>query len=194
MLDRRKSRHRITLGADKAYDVEAFVSDLRARSVTPHITVNGAVSKHGIVRTTAIDARTTRHPGYAVSQRCRKRIEEVFAWTKTIAGLRKTRHRGARPGAMVVHLRRHRLQPDPIAEALRVSGGEDGLIEDRVQAALPCAPSARLGPESPARQKTLPTAFLQQPARTTPKAGMGCCKWYVRCVLSRCSIGTSGAS
>jgi transposase len=94
MLDRRKSRHWITLGADKAYDVEAFVSDLRARSVTPHITVNGAVSKHGVVRTTAIDARTTRHPGYAVSQRCRKRIEEVFGWVKAQAGLAKIKLRG----------------------------------------------------------------------------------------------------
>ena len=98
MLDRRQGphtgRHRITLGADKAYDVEAFVRDLRARTVTPHIAINGAVSKTGKVRKTAIDGRTTRHVGYAISQRCRKRIEEVFGWIKTQAGLRKVKLRG----------------------------------------------------------------------------------------------------
>ncbi|AOO84129.1 IS5 family transposase [Bosea vaviloviae] len=93
MLDRRESRHRITLGADKAYDVEAFVGDLRARQVTPHIAINGAVSKTGKVRKTAIDGRITRHPGYAISQRCRKRIEEVFGWIKTQAGLAKVKVR-----------------------------------------------------------------------------------------------------
>ena len=94
MLDRRPGRRRITLGADKAYDVEAFVRGLRERRVTPHIAVNGAVSKHGVVRKTAVGRRTTRHPGYAVSQRCRKRIEEVFGWIKTQAGLAKTKLRG----------------------------------------------------------------------------------------------------
>jgi len=54
--------------------------------VTPHIAVNGAVSKRGKVRKTAIDRRTTRHPGYAVSQRIRKRVEEVFGWVKSQAG------------------------------------------------------------------------------------------------------------
>jgi transposase len=93
MLDRRKGRHRITLGADKAYDVAAFVGDLRARTVTPHITINGAVSKTGKVRKTAIDGRTTRHPGYAISLRCRKRIEEVFGWIKAQAGLAKVKVR-----------------------------------------------------------------------------------------------------
>lgn len=94
MLDRRKSRRRITLGADKAFDVEAFVGDLRGRHVTPHIAVNGAVSKTGKTRKTAVSRRTTRHPGYAVSQRCRKRIEEVFGWIKAQAGLAKTKLRG----------------------------------------------------------------------------------------------------
>jgi transposase len=98
MLDRRKSRRRITLGADKAYDVEAFVGEVRARRVTPHIAVNGAVSKTGVVRKTAIGGRTTRHAGYAVSQRCRKRIEEVFGWVKAQAGLAKVKLRG-RPKA-----------------------------------------------------------------------------------------------
>ena len=94
MLDRRKGRRRITLGADKAYDVSAFVTDLRARKVTPHIAVDGHVTKTGKRRKTRIDGRTTRHPGYAASQRVRKRIEEGFGWIKSAAGLAKTRHRG----------------------------------------------------------------------------------------------------
>jgi transposase len=94
MLDRRNRHGRITLAADKAYDVTAFVEDLRKRLVTPHIAINGAVSKLGTVRKTAIDERTTRHEGYGVSQRCRKRIEEVFGWIKAQAGLAKVKLRG----------------------------------------------------------------------------------------------------
>ena len=62
--------------------------------MTPHLAVNGAVSKLGTIRKTAIDQRTTRHEGYGVSQRCRKRIEEVFGWIKTQAGLAKVKVRG----------------------------------------------------------------------------------------------------
>ena len=86
MLDRRKRGGRITLGADKAYDVTDFVGELRARQVTPHIAINEVVSKLGKVRKTAIDGRTTRHPGYAISQCIRKRVEEVFGWIKAQAG------------------------------------------------------------------------------------------------------------
>lgn len=86
MLDRRGSKRRVTLGADKAYDVAGFVGDLRARKVTPHIAVNGAVSKLGNVRKTAIDARTLRHAGYTASQRCRKRIEKSSAGSRSPAG------------------------------------------------------------------------------------------------------------
>ena len=93
MLDRRPRRHRITLGADKLFDVEAFVGDLRARQVTPHIAINGAVSKTGKVRKTALDGRTTRHAGYAISLRARKRIEEVFGWIKAQTGLAKVKVR-----------------------------------------------------------------------------------------------------
>jgi transposase len=89
MLSRQGGRHRATLGADKAYDVAGFVADLRALNVTPHVAQNPTG------RRSAIDARTTRHPGYAVSQRLRKRIEESFGWIKTVGGLRKTRHRGS---------------------------------------------------------------------------------------------------
>ncbi len=103
LLDQRSraSRHRtrrITLGADKAYDVKAFIGDLRQRKVTPHIAIDGHVrataSGAGKPRSTAIDARTTRHAGYAISQRCRKRIEEIFGWIKTSAGLGRVKVRG----------------------------------------------------------------------------------------------------
>jgi transposase len=94
MLDRRKAKRRITLGADKAYDVTGFIGDLRARKVTPHIAVNGTVSKLGKTRKTAMDGRTRRHAGYDVSQRIRKRIEEVFGWIKKPGGLTKAKVRG----------------------------------------------------------------------------------------------------
>lgn len=78
----------ITLGADKGYDASDFVMELRQKAVTPHVAQN----RSG--RRSAIDGRTTRHSGYGVSQRIRKRIEEAFGWAKTVAGLRKLRHRG----------------------------------------------------------------------------------------------------
>lgn len=87
-------RRRLTLAADKAYDVLAFVGVLRDRIVTPHIARNDHVTKTGKRRKSAIDGRTLRHAGYAISQCCRKRIEEVFGWTKAQAGLAKTRFRG----------------------------------------------------------------------------------------------------
>ena len=80
---------RVTLGGDKNYDTQDFVSKLREAAVTPHVAQN----QHAR-RTSAIDGRTTRHEGYAISQRKRKRVEEIFGWIKTVAGLRKTRHRG----------------------------------------------------------------------------------------------------
>lgn len=63
--------------------------------MTPHIAINGALSKTGKVRKTAIDGRTTRHPGYAISLRCRKRIEEAFGWIRAQAGLRKVKGRSS---------------------------------------------------------------------------------------------------
>jgi transposase len=78
--------HQLTVGADKAYDVSAFVADLRQRCVTPHVAQKA--------KTSAIDGRTTRHAGYAVSQRKRKLVEEAFAWAKTIAGCAKVKVRG----------------------------------------------------------------------------------------------------
>ncbi len=78
----------ITLGADKAYDAEDFVNELRSMKVTPHVAQNTSG------RSSAIDGRTTRHGGYAVSQRIRKRIEEAFGWIKTVAGQKKASFRG----------------------------------------------------------------------------------------------------
>lgn len=87
MIEPRADRPgRITLGADKGYDAEDFVNELRTMNVAPHVASKAKGS--------AIDGRTTRHAGYKVSQVIRKRIEEVFSWTKSAAGFRKTRHRG----------------------------------------------------------------------------------------------------
>lgn len=78
----------ITLGADKGYDTEDFVNELRSMNATPHVAQNTSG------RSSAIDGRTTRHAGYAVSQRIRKRIEEAFGWIKTVAGQDRTKFRG----------------------------------------------------------------------------------------------------
>jgi transposase len=89
MLDRRPTPQRHgTLGADKAYDTQDFVADCRSRHITPHVTQNTTG------RRSAIDGRTTRHPGYTISQRIRKRVEEIFGWTKTVGGGRKLRYIG----------------------------------------------------------------------------------------------------
>lgn len=79
-----------TLGADKGYDTAGFVAALRAEQITPHVAQNTTN------RRSAIDGRTTHHPGYAVSQQKRKRVEEIFGWTKTVGLFRQTRHRGVR--------------------------------------------------------------------------------------------------
>jgi IS5 family transposase len=89
MVERVEGTERITVAADKAYDTKDFVSEMRGMNVTPHVSQN--TKRPG---GSAIDGRTTRHEGYQVSQRKRKRIEEVFGWIKTVGTLRKTRHRG----------------------------------------------------------------------------------------------------
>jgi len=88
MVDEMDDAHRITLGADKAYDTVDFVAEMRRLGVTPHVTQNDKG------RRSAIDRRTTRHAGYKISQRVRKRIEEVFGWVKGPGGQRKTHFRG----------------------------------------------------------------------------------------------------
>lgn len=90
LLDQATARgfHPKTLGADKNYDTRNCVADMRARGVTPHVAQNTTR------RRSAIDGRTTHHPGYAISQRLRKRIEEVWGWAKSVGGLRRSRLRG----------------------------------------------------------------------------------------------------
>ena len=98
MLDALGGAHPITVAGDKGYDTRAFVAECRERNVTPHVAQNVHAR-----RSSAIDARTTRHPGYVVSQRIRKRVEEVFGWAKTIGGLRKTRFRGIERTQLAAH-------------------------------------------------------------------------------------------
>ena len=87
MIEPRADRPaRITLGADKGYDAEDFVNELRSMNVAPHVAAK--------VRGSAVDGRTTRHAGYTASQIVRKRIEEAFGWAKGAAGFARTRHRG----------------------------------------------------------------------------------------------------
>ena len=85
---------RATLGADRAYDTRDFVAGCRQRGVTPH------VAQHTRGRRSAIDGRTTRHAGYTVSQRLRKKVEECFGWKKTVGGLRKLRYVGRARNAL----------------------------------------------------------------------------------------------
>ena len=80
------STRRLTLGADKGYDAGGFISDLRQACVTPHVAQKARYS--------AIDGRTTRHEGYALSQKHRKKIEEAFGWAKTVGGMAQTMYRG----------------------------------------------------------------------------------------------------
>lgn len=89
MAERLEGTQRVTVAADKGYDTKDFVKEMRGLNVTPHVSQN-----HKRAGGSAIDRRTTRHAGYQISERKRKRIEEVFGWMKTVGMLRKTRHRG----------------------------------------------------------------------------------------------------
>jgi transposase len=95
MLDRVGGDRRLTVGGDKLYDQGPFVDACRMRNITPHVAQK---------QQSAIDGRTTRHPGYAVSQKIRKRVEEIFGWEKTVGGLRKLRFRGVRRAGLWVML------------------------------------------------------------------------------------------
>jgi transposase len=114
--ERLPGRRRITLGADKGYDTRDFVGSCRALDITPHVAQNQARPGGS-----ALDVRTTRHPGYAVRQWIRKRVEEAFGWMKTVGGLRKTRYRGLARVQMHAHrlaaaynlIRIARLAPAP---------------------------------------------------------------------------------
>jgi transposase len=89
MMEKLPGTKAVTVGGDKGFDTRGFVAECRNLRVTPHVAQN-----HARAGGSAIDARTTRHAGYRISQRKRKRIEECFGWLKTVAGLRKVRHRG----------------------------------------------------------------------------------------------------
>ena len=101
MIDEQKRRGTLikTVGADKAYDTTDFVADLRARGVTPHIAQH--ITSH---RGSKVDGRTTRHPGYAISQRKRKLVEEIFGWMKSVGGMRKTKYRGQRRNGLMAYI------------------------------------------------------------------------------------------
>lgn len=89
MIEAIPSDHQVTVGADKNYDTKDFVAEARNLNATPHVAQNIHAR-----RSSAIDGRTTRHAGYAISQIKRKRVEEIFGWMKTVGGMRKLRHRG----------------------------------------------------------------------------------------------------
>jgi len=119
MLEQISGENRVTVGADKGYDTKDFVAECRNLKVTPHVAQNG--KRNG---GSAVDGRTTRHAGYAISQRKRKRIEESFGWLKTIALMRKVRHRGIHKvgwvftlAAAAYHLVRMRNLLSPAAQA-----------------------------------------------------------------------------
>jgi len=91
MLGKIPGKRRITVGGDKNYDTKDFVTECRSMTITPHVACR---------ETSIVDARTTRHPGYQVSQRIRKRVEEIFGWDKTVAGGRKLRYKGVERNAL----------------------------------------------------------------------------------------------
>ena len=90
----KEAGRRITAGEDKAYDTADHVANLRAVNVTPHVTQNDSITSTGKRRQSAIDARTTRHEGYGMSQSRRAMIECIFGWGKQHGTMRKTKHRG----------------------------------------------------------------------------------------------------
>ena len=100
MIDESKMRRgTITVGADKGYDTHDFVVECRAMNAVPHIAQ--CITAY---RGSAIDDRTTRHAGYAISQRIRKRVEEIFGWGKSVGGLRRTRFRGRQRTQLATYL------------------------------------------------------------------------------------------
>ena len=124
-------RRRVTIGGDKAYDTSGFVDTLRALEATPHIAQKQ--------KSRTLDGRTTRHPGYAISQRARKRIEEVFGWMKPSAAWQAPSPR-RRPGELAVSARGGGLQPGADAYA----GGDGVTCDARPSDAREAMPRGRL--------------------------------------------------
>lgn len=96
LVDNNPRTGQITVGADKGYDAKDFAEQCRLYGITPHIAQNTS-------RRSAIDTRTTRHAGYAISQRVRKRVEEIFGWAKTVGGFRRTRFKGIRRSQLAAY-------------------------------------------------------------------------------------------
>lgn len=120
MVERIEGSHRVTVGADKGYDTRDFVAEMRPMKATPHVAQNEKRTGGS-----AVDGRTTRHPGYGISQRFRQRIEEGFGWMKTIGLLDKLRHRGVERVAWIFQftavaynlVRMRNLLPTPVQAA-----------------------------------------------------------------------------
>src|SRR5205823_11101742 len=153
-----------TVGGDKNYDTADFVAGCRERGCTPHVSQNDAN------RRSAIDVRTTRHPGYRISTIKRKRIEEPFGWIKTVGGLRKTRHRGRALVEWFFVLTAAALQPRSHSEDLGCNGmslsGASNMTQiHKHQGACGAAhyPSAHSLP-SHTSSKSLSEPVFQQPA------------------------------
>ena len=100
----------VTLGGDKNYDTQEFVGDLRGMNITPHVAQNKSN------RGSAVDERTTRHPGYEISRQKCKRVEQSFGWMKMIGMLKKVKLRGIDKCWVAVYLRRGSLQSVPVAQ------------------------------------------------------------------------------
>ena len=158
-----------TVGGDKNYDTADFVAGCRERRCTPHVAQNDTN------RCSAIDGRTTRHPGYAISMTKRKRIEEPFGWMKTVGGLRKTRHCGRGTGRVVLRPHRRCLQSRSHSKnsgSDRMSppgahGYDSKLIAQYpIRAGQPHRLSS--SPRRKHRENPLRLSVFQQPARVSP--------------------------
>src|SRR5246127_884872 len=99
MLQELRRPRRITVAGDKGYDTAAFVASCRALNVTPHVAQNERRPGGS-----ALDLRTTNWPGYSISQRVRKRVEEIFGWIKTVGNFRRTRYRGVERTSFAAYL------------------------------------------------------------------------------------------
>ena len=140
------------LGGDKGYDTAAFVHMVRTAGITPHVAQNTSG------RRSNIDGRTTRHAGYATSQKIRKRVEEIFGWGKTVGGLRRTRYRGVERtgfwacivGAAYNSLRMSKLMPHEATESGRLVPYEAQLRRLARVLGVPVAEAAALA--RPARE------------------------------------------
>ena len=129
---RERGFHPRTLGGDKNYDTRECVAAMRERRVTPHVAQN--ISG----RRSAIDGRTARHRGYAVSQRIRKRVEEIFGWMKTVGGFRRTRYRGLDRTGLAGYL--VATAYNLVRMAKLVPSGAEGLLSRQQEAIVTQAP------------------------------------------------------